>query len=73
MMLPGDCVAMRMTGEIRTTPPGLSEGILWDFEDDRRADIVLDRYGIPPELRRRDGPTFSVQGGLRSGAAASSA
>jgi xylulokinase len=32
MMLPGDYIAMKMTGEIRTTPSGLSEGIMWDFQ-----------------------------------------
>ena len=32
MMLPGDYVAMKMTGEIKTTASGLSEGIMWDFE-----------------------------------------
>ena len=50
MMLPGDFIAMKMTGEIRTTPSGLSEGIMWDFEKDRLADFVLDNYGISPDL-----------------------
>ena len=45
MMLPGDWIALRMTGEIRTTPSGLSEGILWDFSRGGRADIVLDWFG----------------------------
>src|SRR5436190_766630 len=31
MMLPGDFVAMKFTGEITTTSSALSEGILWDF------------------------------------------
>jgi len=34
---PGDWIALRMTGEIRTTPSGLSEGILWDFSRGGRA------------------------------------
>ena len=34
IMLPGDYIAMKMTGEIKTTPSGLSEGIMWDFEGD---------------------------------------
>src|SRR5205809_384693 len=29
-MLPGDFIAMRLTGEITTTPSALSEGIFWD-------------------------------------------
>ncbi|GAG02035.1 unnamed protein product, partial [marine sediment metagenome] len=32
MMLPGDYIAMKMTGQIKTTPSGLSEGIMWDFQ-----------------------------------------
>jgi len=41
MMLPGDYVAMKMTGEIKTTPSGLSEGIMWDFESDELAEFVV--------------------------------
>ncbi len=46
MMLPGDYIAMKMTGEIKTTPSGLSEGIMWDFKEQGLADIVLEHYGI---------------------------
>jgi len=69
MMLPGDFVAMKMTGEIKTTPSGLSEGILWDFENDRLADFVLDNYGISADLVAEAVPTFSVQGEVTSQAA----
>ncbi len=70
MMLPGDFIAMKMTGEIRTTPSGLSEGIMWDFEKDRPADFVLDNYGISPELVAETVPTFSIQGELTGAGAA---
>jgi xylulokinase len=70
MMLPGDFVAMKMTGEIRTTPSGLSEGILWDFEKDKLADFVLDNYGVSPDLAAQTVPTFSIQGELTSAGAA---
>ena len=69
MMLPGDYIAMKMTGEIKTTPSGLSEGILWDFEADEPADFVLDNYGISDELIAETVPTFSVQGQLTKEAA----
>jgi xylulokinase len=58
-----------MTGEIKTTPSGLSEGIMWDFETDRLADFVLDNYGISTELIAERVPTFSVQGELTKEAA----
>ena len=69
-MLPGDYIAMKMTDQIRTTPSGLSEGILWDFKQQQQADIVLDHYGIDKELLPEVVPTFSVQGELTAQAAA---
>ena len=68
-MLPGDYIAMMMTGQIKTTPSGLSEGILWDFKQQKPADIVLDHYGIDERLLPEAVPTFSVQGELSSRAA----
>lgn len=32
LMLPGDFIAMKLTGEINTTASGLSEGTLWDLD-----------------------------------------
>jgi len=69
MMLPGDYIAMKMTGDIKTTPSGLSEGIMWDFESDGLADFVLDNYGISSELVAETLPTFSIQGELTKDAA----
>jgi len=69
IMLPGDYVAMRMTGEIKTTPSGLSEGIMWDFQRQGLADLLLDYYGIDPELIPETVPTFSIQGQLTKSAA----
>jgi len=70
MMLPGDFIAMKMTGDIKTTPSGLSEGIMWDFEGDELAQFVLDNYGISADLVPEAVPTFSVQGQLSTEAAA---
>ncbi len=69
IMLPGDYIAMKMTGEIRTTPSGLSEGIMWDFEQHGLAESILDYYGISSELIAEVVPTFSVQGELTKKAA----
>ncbi len=70
IMLPGDYIAMKMTNEIKTTPSGLSEGIMWDFIDDDLAQIVLKAYGISQDLIPDRVPTFSVQGELTREAAA---
>ena len=49
-MLPGDYIAMRLTGGVATTQSGLSEQILWDFKEGCRADFVADYYGIDRDL-----------------------
>ncbi|MEN6576794.1 MAG: FGGY family carbohydrate kinase [Phycisphaerales bacterium] len=69
IMLPGDFIAMKMTGEIKTTPSGLSEGILWDFEKGALADFVLANYGISTDLIAETVPTFSIQSELTAAAA----
>ncbi|MFC5411450.1 xylulokinase [Larkinella bovis] len=68
-MLPGDYLATRMTGEIITTPSGLSEGILWDFQREQPADFLLDYFGFDSSLVADLKPTFSVQGELTAPAA----
>ncbi len=50
VMLPGDYIAYRLSGDISTTVSGLSEQILWDFAEERRADFVADYYGIPHSM-----------------------
>ena len=68
-MLPGDYLAFRMTGEICTTPSGLSEGTLWDVQRDGLATDLLDHFGIDPNLWPTVVPTFSRQGTLTRSAA----
>ncbi len=69
-MLPGDYIAMKLSGEIRTTTSGLSEGIMWNFKHQARADELLEYYGILPDKIPEVVQTFSVQGELTSAAAA---
>jgi xylulokinase len=68
-ILPGDYIAMKMTGIINTTPSGLSEGIFWNFKDNKLADLILDYFKIRPDLIPDVVPTFSIQGELSSKAA----
>lgn len=60
-MLPGDYIAMRLSGEVNTTIEGLSECMLWDFKEKHLARFLLDYYGIPEEMVPELVPTFSVQ------------
>lgn len=69
-MLPGDYIALRLTGEAITTPSGLSEGILWDFLENDAAGMVLNHYGIDRNLIPTIKPTCSEQGVLTASAAA---
>ncbi len=69
-MLPGDYVAMRLTGEVRTTVPGLSEGIFWDFKENGLSQPLLDYFGIPAEMIPDTVPTFGEQGLLTAEVAA---
>ena len=69
IMLPGDYIAMKLTGEIKTTVSGLSEGMFWDFQDKSLAKFLLDYYGFEPSLIPDTVDTFSVQGVLTEEAA----
>ena len=70
IMLPGDYIAMKLTGEVCTTISGLSEGMMWDFSENAPAQILLDYYGIDRSLIADIRPTFSEQGRVTAAAAA---
>lgn len=63
-MLPGDYIAYRFTGEMTTTIPGLSEGILWNFAKNEPARLVLEKYGIPETIIPELVETFGHQGAV---------
>ena len=69
IMLPGDYIAMKLSGEIKTTASGLSEGIFWNFKKNDVADKLLDHYGFDKELIPEIVPTFSVQSEVSATAA----
>jgi xylulokinase len=69
IMLPGDFIAMRLTGEACTTVSGLSEGIFWDFAAGSISQPLLDFYKIDRSLLSTVVPTFGVQGRLTDAAA----
>jgi len=70
IMLPGDYIAAKLTGEIKTTESGLSEGILWDFGKSSVADLLLENYGLDKALLADIVPTFGNQGTVSGEAAA---
>ena len=61
VMLPGDYIAMKLTGEAQTTISGLSEGMMWDFKTKRPAKFLLDYFGFEDSLLAEVVPTFGIQ------------
>lgn len=61
IMLPGDYIAMRLSGVANTTISGLSEGMMWDFKDKKVAKFLLDYYGFNETVIPDIVPTFSIQ------------
>jgi xylulokinase len=69
-MLPGDYIAMKLTGEVTTTVSGLSEGIFWDYIRSAPSSELLQYYDVDERLLADIKPTFGVQGRLTHAAAA---
>lgn len=61
IMLPGDYIAMKLSGEIKTTISGLSEGMLWDFKTKKPAKFLLDYFGFDENMLADIVPTFAIQ------------
>lgn len=70
IMLPGDYIALKLSGTVNTTISGLSEGMLWDFKAKDAAGFLLDYYGFSKDVIADVVPTFSVQGEVSAEAAA---
>ena len=70
VMLPGDYIAMKLSGEINTTISGLSEGMMWDFKEKRPAKFLFDYFGFSEDVIAPIAPTFAVQSEVSAAAAA---
>jgi xylulokinase len=69
VMLPGDFIAMKLTGEIGTTITGMSEGVLWDFEKHTVSEEVTKYFGFEPSFFPKVKDVFIVHGLLQEGVA----
>jgi xylulokinase len=70
VMLPGDYIAMKLSGTINTTVSGLSEGMFWDFKQNSIADFLLNEYGFRKDLLPDIVPSFAEQCKVSPNAAA---
>ncbi|WP_316786701.1 xylulokinase [Pedobacter frigiditerrae] len=69
VMLPGDFIAMKLTGQITTSIPALSEGIFWDFKKDEISKDVMNHYGLNENHIPKIQALFSEHGYLKEGIA----
>lgn len=69
LMLPGDYIGMRLTNEVVTTVEGMSEGIFWDFRENKLSDDVMDYFGFDRNFIPDIKPTFGIQGMISESAA----
>ncbi len=62
IMLPGDYLAYKFTNKMCTTKSGLSEGIMWNFTQNKVAEELLDYYQINKNLLPDVVDSFGNQG-----------
>ncbi|MEO5591013.1 MAG: FGGY family carbohydrate kinase [Chitinophagaceae bacterium] len=69
IMLPGDFIAMKLTGEITTSISALSEGIFWDFKNNQLSEDVFNYFGFDKKCIPAIHPVFSIHGKITAAAA----
>lgn len=62
VMLPGDYIAFKLTGEFSTSISALSEGIFWDFQTNTLSQSVINYYGFDTAFFPEIKPVFSTHG-----------
>ncbi|MFS0489056.1 xylulokinase [Leadbetterella byssophila] len=70
VMLPGEYLAYKLSGALSTSISALSEGIFWDFVENKLSTSVLKYFGFPRSFFPDIQDVFSVHGELRSDVAA---
>ncbi len=69
IMLPGDFIAMKLSGQVTTSISALSEGIFWDFKDNVLSRTIMDYYGFDDHLIPEILPVFSTHGQIKAAVA----
>jgi xylulokinase len=64
IMLPGDFIAMKLSGDITTSISALSEGVFFDFQTNSLSKDVIEYYGFSESLFPPIQPVFSNHGGV---------
>jgi xylulokinase len=70
IMLPGDFIAMKFTGEITTSISALSEGVFFDFKNNRLSNEIIEYFGFDKGLFPEIKTVFSTHGHVTTAVAA---
>ena len=71
VLLPGDFIAMKLTGEIGTTVSALSEGVFWDFKENSISSPLMNYFGFDDAIIPTATLSFNIHGQLKDTVAAS--
>lgn len=71
IMLPGDYIAMKLTGEVTSSPSALSEGIFWDFQEDKLSEDVIKYFNFSTSFIPQINPVFAEHGNVQKSVAQS--
>lgn len=66
LMLPGDFIAMKLTGQITTSISALSEGIFWDFKNNQLSEKICKEFGFDISLFPELKPVFANHGEVKT-------
>lgn len=69
ILLPGDYLAMKLTGKTTTTVSALSEGVFWDFKKNELSEDVMSYYGFEPSVIPSVQSLFSPHGEVKESVA----
>lgn len=69
IMLPGDYIAMKLTGEVTTSTSALSEGVFWDFQEDSLSNDVIDYFKFNTSFIPQINPVFAEHGTVQKSVA----
>ena len=62
IMLPGDFIAMKLTGQVTTSISSLSEGVFWDFKEQALSKDVMEHFGLSKALIPEVKDVFTTHG-----------
>jgi len=69
ILLPGDYIAMQLTGEKSTTVSALSEGIFWDFKNKSLSEAIFNYFGFDKSIIPPIQPVCSIHGKIKQAVA----